>query len=158
MRVGRQARRFGRYGTGVAAAMFAINASLFVAGCAGSAPPEIASPRAGLGCVDDSFQCIAQRKATLQAMVNDPARKWVKEPATPSAYASGVRLFAFKSKKKDLTCDELAHARKEADAGPASLRSSGTGLTPAQVSRGAMLAQDVGRELGNEYNRRCKKS
>ena len=65
--------------------------------------------------------------------------------------------FAFKNKKKDLSCEELAHGRKEADAAPAALRSNGTGLTPAQVSRGAMLAHDVGRELGNEYNRRCKK-
>ena len=69
----------------------------------------------------------------------------------------GGRLFAFKNKKKDLSCEELAHGRKEADAAPAALRSNGTGLTPAQVSRGAMLAHDVGRELGNEYNRRCKK-
>jgi hypothetical protein len=126
-------------------------------GCSSSAPPEIATSRAGLGCVDDSFECISQRKATLQAMVNDPGRKWVKEAPTPSAYASGVRLFAFKNKKKDLSCEELSHGRKEADGAPAALKSNGTGLTPAQVSRGAMLAQDVGRELGNEYNRRCKK-
>jgi hypothetical protein len=126
-------------------------------GCAKSDPPQITAPRAGLGCVDDSMNCIAQRKATLQAMMSDPGRAWVKEPPSPAAYASGVRLFAFKNKKKDLSCDELAHGRKEADAAPASLRSNGTGLTPAQVSRGAMLAHDVGRELGTEYNRRCKK-
>ncbi len=126
-------------------------------GCASGDPPEITTPRAGLGCVDDSMNCIAQRKATLQAMMSDPGRKWVKEAPSPAAYASGVRLFAYKNKKKDLSCDELAHGRKEADAAPASLRSNGTGLTPAQVSRGAMLAHDVGRELGNEYNRRCKK-
>lgn len=125
--------------------------------CASGDPPEISTARAGLGCVDDSFECISQRKATLQAMVGDPARKWVKEPPSPAAYASGVRLFAFKNKKKDLSCEELAHGRKEAEAAPASLKSTGTGLTPAQVSRGAMLAHDVGRELGNEYNRRCKK-
>ena len=141
-----------RKGAGVAVCL-----AVLAGGCASSAPPEIATPRAGLGCVDDSFECISQRKATLQAMVGDPARKWVKEPPSPAAYASGVRLFAFKNKKKDLSCEELAHGRKEADAAPAALRSNGTGLTPAQVSRGAMLAHDVGRELGNEYNRRCKK-
>ena len=141
-----------RKGAGVAVCL-----ALLATGCASGDPPEISTPRAGLGCVDDSFECISQRKATLQAMVGDPARKWVKEPASPSAYASGVRLFAFKNKKKDLSCEELAHGRKEADAAPAALRSNGTGLTPAQVSRGAMLAHDVGRELGNEYNRRCKK-
>ena len=131
--------------------------SVFVTGCASGTPPEIATARAGLGCVDDSFECISQRKATLQAMVGDPARKWVKEPTSPAAYASGVRLFAFKNKKKDLSCEELAHGRKEAEAAPAALRTTGSGLTPAQVSRGALLAHDVGRELGNEYNRRCKK-
>ena len=89
-------------------------------------------------------------------MVSDPGRKWVKEVPTPAAYASGVRLFAFKNKKKDLSCEELSYGRKEADGAPAALKSNGTGLTPAQVSRGAMLAHDVGRELGNEYNRRCK--
>ena len=137
--------------------LLALWLTLCGAGCAGGDSPQITSTRAGLGCVDDSFECISQRKATLQAMVNDPARKWVKEPPSPAAYASGVRLFAFKTKKKELSCDELAHARKEADGAPASLRSNGTGLTAAQVSRGAMLAHEVGRELGNEYNRRCKK-
>ena len=128
-----------------------------LSGCAGGDQPEISSSHSGLACVDDSFECIGRRKATLQAMVADPARKWVKEPPTAHGYASGVRLFAFKSKKKDLSCDELAHGRKEADGAPVALRANGTGLTPAQVSRGAMLAHDVGRELGNEYNRRCKK-
>ena len=125
--------------------------------CVGGNQPEIAGTRAGLACVDDSFECISKRKATLQAMVGDDARKWITEPATPAAYASGVRLFAFKSKKKDLSCDELARGHKEAEAGPSALKASGTGLTPAQVSRGAMLAHDVGRELQTEYNRRCKK-
>ena len=126
-------------------------------GCAGGDQPDINSTHSGLGCVDDSFECIGRRKATLQAMVDDPSRKWVKEPPSPHAYASGVRLFAFKNKKKDLSCDELAQGRKEADGAPAALRSYGTGLTAAQVARGAMLAHDVGRELGTEYNRRCKK-
>ncbi len=135
----------------------ALCVAMLAGGCSNSEPPEISTARAGLGCVDDSFECISQRKATLQAMVNDPSRKWVKEAPTPAAYASGVRLFAFKNKKKDLSCEELTHGRKEADGAPAALKSNGTGLTPAQVSRGAMLAHDVGRELGNEYNRRCKK-
>lgn len=128
-----------------------------LAACASSEAPEISTPRPGLACVDDSAACIGQRKATLQAMTADPARKWVKETVSPAAYASGVRLFAFKTKKKDLSCEELAHGRKEADGAPVALRSGGTGLTPNQVSRGVMLAQEVGRELGNEYNRRCKK-
>ena len=151
----------GHPNTGAPVALyFALAAGCFAlaaGGCASGDQPEIATTHAGLACVDDSAECIGRRKATLQAMVGDPSRKWIKEPPTPSAYASGVRLFAFKNKKKDLSCEELAHGRKEADGAPAALRSNGTGLTPAQVSRGAMLAHDVGRELGNEYNRRCTK-
>ncbi len=114
--------------------------------------------RAGLGCVDDSPECISRRQATLRHFVDDSQRAWVKEPATPEAYASGVRLFAFKSKKKELTCDELTHGRKEAAGAKAALASAGGKLTPTQVARGTMLASEVGRELETEYKRRCKKS
>jgi hypothetical protein len=125
-------------------------------GCAVSVP-EV-EPRAGLGCIDDSVECINRRKATLRHLVDDPGRTWIKEPATPEAYASGVRLFAFKAKKRDLSCAELQHGRKEADAARAALTSAGKSLTPMQVARGAMLAQEVGRELKTEYNRRCNRS
>lgn len=125
-------------------------------GCAVSSPPEI-GPQAGLSCVDDSFECINRRKATLNTLVADPQRTWVKEQPTPEAYASGVRLFAYKKKKKELRCDELEHGRKEADGAPASLKSAGSLLTPAQVSRGRMFAAEVSRELASEINRRCRK-
>jgi hypothetical protein len=125
-------------------------------GCAGSTAPAIA-PQAGLNCVDDSFDCINKRKQTLNALIADDKRIWVKQPATPEAYASGVRLFAFKKKKKELSCDELEHGRKEAEAAPASLKSAGNLLTPAQVSRGRMFASEVARELGQEFAKRCRK-
>lgn len=107
-------------------------------------------------CIDDSPACIAQRQALLRAMLADKERKWVREPATAESYAGGVRLFALKSKKKELTCAELAHGRREADAGPGVLRgAAGKHLTPAQISRGAMLATEVSRELASEMHRRC---
>ncbi len=135
--------------------------ALILAGISGACSSSNDGPQfhtaPGLGCVDDSRQCIDQRQAALRSMMADRDRRWVREPATPSAYASGVRLFAFKSRKKDLSCEELAHGRKEADAGPAILRGpGGAGLTPAQVSRGAMLAAEVSRELGVEMARRCR--
>ena len=65
--------------------------------------------RAGLSCIDDSPECVEQRQATLKSMLADKDRKWVKEPPTPQAHASGVRLFAFRSRKKELSCEELAH-------------------------------------------------
>jgi hypothetical protein len=120
--------------------LLAILPALGLAACAGSGGgPTIG--QAGMACVAD------------------PGRDWVKEPPSAHAYASGVRLFAFKTKKKELSCDELAMGRKEADAAPGVLRSPGNGgLTPAQVSRGVMFAAEVSRELGNEMGRRCKKA
>lgn len=133
-------------------------AGLLAAGCAGSGEgPSI--PQAGLACVDDSAECIAKRQAALRQLVSDPNKAWIKEPPSVHAYASGVRLFAFKTKKKELSCDELSAGRREADAAPSVLRGSGNGgLTPAQVSRGVMFAAEVSRELGNEMGRRCKKA
>ena len=89
-------------------------------------------------------------------MVDDKSRSWINESPTPEAYASGVRLFAYKSKKKELSCDELKRGKLEADTARTSLQSVGARLTPAQVSRSVMLAGEVGRELQNEFNRRCK--
>ena len=127
-----------------------------LSGCAiGESPLE--ASQAGLSCVDDTPHCVSQRQATLKSMVADKERGWLKEPATPAAYASGVRLFAYKSTKKDLSCAELDQGRKEADGAPAALKVAGQFLTPAQVSRGVMFAGEVGRELGNEIKRRCKK-
>jgi hypothetical protein len=109
--------------------------------------------RAGLTCIDDSPRCVGQRQATLKAMLADKERKWVREPATPQAHASGVRLFAFRSVKAQLTCEELLHGRREAEAAPRALKGQ-QGLSPAQVSRAALFAAEVQRELAAEMNRR----
>lgn len=109
------------------------------------------------GCIDDSRECIERRGAALKSMMADKERRWVKEPATAGAYASGVRLFAYKSRKRDLTCEELAHGKREADAAPAALNGpSAAGLTPAQISRSSLLAAEVSKELAAEMKRRCK--
>jgi hypothetical protein len=114
--------------------------------------------RAGLSCVDDSQECMAQRQATLNAMLADQDRKWVKEPVNTQAHASGVRLFAFRSRKKELTCEELALGRREADSVPKALRGpEGKSLSPAQVSRATLFAAEVSKELAAEMrSRRCK--
>ena len=124
--------------------------------CAGG---EVAEQPAGLKCVDDSSHCIAQRTRVLNGYMADRSHAWVKQPPEPHAYASGVRLFALSKKRKELTCDELHHAKAEADRGPATLRGpEGAGLTPAQIARGVMLASDVSRELQREIARRCRKA
>ena len=129
---------------------------LGISGCGGGPEPPIGT-WTDAKCVDDSPACISQRQTMLRTMLADREHRWVKQPATADSYASGVRLFAFKSRKRDLTCDDLAAGRREADAGPAVLRGpAGKHLTPAQVSRGAILAGEVSRELSVEMRRRCR--
>jgi hypothetical protein len=110
-------------------------------------------PRAD--CVDDSKSCVDRRAAALRELMADRKNTWVRHPANAHSYAAGVRLFAFKSRKRDLTCEELAHGKREADAAPAALNGPESGgLSPAQKSRGTMLAAEVSRELSQEMRRR----
>ena len=94
--------------------------SLVVAACGNEGPTDI-GPK-GLSCVDDSQGCISERGAALSQLSADKQRSWVRQPAPAAAYASGVRLFAYKQHKRELTCEELGIGRKEAEAGPALLR------------------------------------
>jgi hypothetical protein len=138
------------------AAVVAFSALCLIASaCSGIGPED---PRAGLSCVDDSKECVDQRQVTLKSYLADNERKWVKEPTSPQAHASGVRLFAFRSRKKDLSCEELAHGRREADGAAKSLRGpEGKSLSPAQISRATMFASEVSKELAAEMRtRRCK--
>lgn len=128
-----------------------------ISGCAINDAPEVG--RSGsMSCLDDTPHCISQRQAALRHLVTRSDRHWVRDPANVNSYASGVRLFAFKTKKKELTCDELQHGRREAEGAGKVLRGpDGRGLTPAQVSRGAMFADEVSRELAKELARRCSR-
>jgi hypothetical protein len=129
---------------------------LALPGCGG---PDTSGPSSGLTCVDDTPDCVDRRQKTLRYLVDDKDRAWIAAHPPAEAYASGVRLFALKNKKKELTCDELAHGREEADRAPGVLRGpEAANLTPAQVSRGLMLASEVSRELTAEIKRRCKKA
>jgi hypothetical protein len=129
---------------------------MLLSACTGLFGPN--ESRAGLACLDDSPECIEQRQLTLKTMLADKNHEWVKEPATPQAHASGVRLFAFRSMKKEMSCEELAHARKEADTAAKMLRGpEGKSLSPAQISRATLFAAEVGKELAGEMKtRRCK--
>jgi hypothetical protein len=133
---------------------------LLIAAFAGCGGPNIGvSSSAGLTCVDDTPDCIERRQRTLSYLVDTNDRAWIKAHAPAEAYASGVRLFALKKKKKELTCEELAYGRNEAEKAPGILRGpGGAKLTPAQVSRGVILASEVSRELAVEMKRRCKKT
>lgn len=125
---------------------------LLVSACSGL------DDRAGLSCLDDSPECVGARQSTLKSMLADQDKKWVKEPPSAEAHASGVRLFAFRSQKKDLSCEELAVGRREAESVPKTLKGpDGKAMSPAQVSRTKMLAAEVSKELAAEMRaRRCK--
>ncbi|MDX2257459.1 MAG: hypothetical protein NW205_00930 [Hyphomicrobiaceae bacterium] len=128
--------------------------AVFMAGCGSSG--ALVTNTAGLSCVDDSPRCVGERQAALRDMTSDTSKSWIQQPPTAAAYASGVRLFAYKTKKSELTCTELQRGITEANAGPAILRGpAGAGLSPAQVSRGVILAGEVSRELSRERSRRC---
>ncbi len=134
--------------------LFFCLSALMVGGCAGGG--SIGDSRAGLACVDDTPACIASRQQTLSALVNSQDKSWINEPATPKAYASGVRLFAFSKRKTTLTCAELKAGRQEAaNAGKVMGQAGAKDLTSAQISRGKMLATEVGRELRRETKKRC---
>lgn len=141
----------------LAPALLTISSIPLLASCAtGSPPPELT--KGGYSCVDDSVECVSRRQALLRQLTADNSRSWMKEHPTPEAYASGVRLFAMKTKKREMNCDELDRGRREADGAQSSLRSAGTKLTPAQISRGSMFATEVSRELTNEIGKRCKRT
>lgn len=127
---------------------------LALSGCSSSM--DLGDSRAGLSCIDDSAQCVEQRQATLKSMLADKSYGWVREPASPQAHASGVRLFAFRSTKAELSCEQLAHGRKEAEGAPKVLK-GGQGLSPAQISRASLFAAEVNKELTTEMKkRRCR--
>ena len=140
--------------------MWAVAATLGLAlvasACSGGFGPE--DNRSGLSCLDDSPECVERRQSTLKLMLADKDRAWIKEPASAQAHASGVRLFAYRSRKKDLSCEELVQGKREADGASKSLRGpEGKGLSPAQISRATLFATEVSKELSAEMRmRRCK--
>ncbi|MFM2421503.1 MAG: hypothetical protein RL291_33 [Pseudomonadota bacterium] len=130
--------------------------ALLVAACS-SATVEPDAPVRLSGCLDDSKQCVDQRQAQLKALQADRSRQWVRQQPTVEHYAGGVRLFAFKTERTRMTCQELAVGQREADAAPTVLRGpQGRGLSPAQISRGVMFAAEVGNDLRKEMGRRCR--
>ncbi len=123
--------------------------------CAAINLETAATAQPSADCVDDSPPCVEARGAALKRMLADPKRSWIREPANAHSYAAGVRLFAFRSRKRELSCDELAHGKREADGAPSALNGPYSGgLSPAQKSRGTMLAAEVSKELGTEIRRR----
>ena len=127
-------------------------------GCAILNPSLTQASRTGANCVDDSARCLAERRTALNTIMADKSDSWVNQPPSATTDASGVRLFAFKQRKRQLNCAQLRIGYREASTARQRLRSSNNpDLTPALISRGAILGDEVARELKREMKRRrCK--
>lgn len=91
----------------------------------------------------------------LRRMVEDPHRRWITRPASPAALASGVRLFAYRSLRHQLTCAELASGEAEIDAAARTFATPVPSLQLEQIERVRVLIQAVGTELRSESAARC---
>ena len=136
----------------------AVAASLMATGCVtgfSSAPSNV---NAGFSCVDDSEVCLTQRHQALTEIMADKQMRWINQPATAGSDASGIRLFAFMKKRKHLSCQQLRIGFQEATGAGQRLRQAvELRLTPAQISRGAILGDEVAGKLRKEIGRkRCK--
>ena len=121
-----------------------------------SAEPEIQQPHSAAGCVDDSKRCIELRGQALKAMMADTKRGWVTRPETPAAYATGVKLFAYRGKKTELSCAELAHGREETRNLPQTLKpGSLPGMNDSRLAQVRDLSGQVNKELAREFDRAC---
>ena len=128
---------------------------LILGGCA-KGLFEMSSPRGvGVDCVDDSDFCLTERRQALNEIMGDKSMNWVDEKPTARSDASGVRLFAFKQRKRQLNCRQLGIGYLEASSAPGRLRSANSPvLTPDLVSRGVILSEEVAKELKREMKRR----
>ena len=119
-----------------------------------SSPEVAANPAAG--CVDDSKVCIDKRMSSLKTMVSDPKRTWVYQQESPASYATGVKLFAYRATKGQLSCAELAHGRQETQTAAVSLKSGAVpGMNDSRLAQVRDLSTQVNREIGREFERVC---
>jgi hypothetical protein len=93
--------------------------------------------------------------ARLKGMTADPDRRWIRQPESPAAQASGVRLFAYAALRKKLTCEELALALAEIKRTGDVFQGSVPGVRPENAASVTALNARVGEELRTESARRC---
>ena len=128
---------------------------LSLAACSGTEPPP-PPPNAAAGCVDDSKHCIEMRGHALKAMLADGKRTWVTKPESPAAYATGVKLFAYRGTRDKLTCAELAHGREETRSMPQTLKpGSVAGMNDSRLAQVRDMSGQVHKELAKEFDRAC---
>ena len=127
-----------------------------LAACSATEPEPPPSSNPAAGCVDDSKRCIELRGQALKGMMADAKRGWVTRHETPSAYATGVKLFAYRGKKAEMTCAELAHGREETRSMPQTLKpGSVPGMNDSRLAQVRDLSGQVNKELAREFDRAC---
>jgi len=120
--------------------------------CAGSGSSLVAT------CLDDSPACISKRKTTLNSLLADQNRSWIKRKPDPVVYATGVRLFAWRKVKGDLTCDELRSGISETGSARKTLSGQITGASRTRIGQIIALSDDVKKELRRTARgKRCPK-
>lgn len=130
---------------------------LLAAACAPISSAPEASNNPAAGCVDDSKHCIDKRMSTLKTMVSDQRRSWVYQQESPASYATGVKLFAYRATKAQLTCAELSHGRKETADAALSLKSGSVpGMNDSRLAQVRDMSSQVSKELGREFDKACK--
>jgi hypothetical protein len=113
-------------------------------GSSAKATPAVA------GCAG-SERCVAR----LKSMIDDPDRAWIGRREPPTTFVSGVRLFAYRALRTNLTCPELRSALQEIDAASRTFNAAVPGVAPEQATRVKALCVQVRAELGAENAARC---
>lgn len=115
---------------------------------------------AGDPCLDDSGGCVDRRVALVNAMVADPQRHWVNEPASRQMHASGVRLFAYQATKDKMSCQELAAGLREMKEVKLALGTGpAAGMSAERGNLVKAMADDVAAQLLRSFKgRHCGKA
>jgi hypothetical protein len=106
----------------------------------------------------DKTSCIsaAQCSGVLKGMIESPDRGWIGKQQSPSTYANGTRLFAYRALRTKLTCTELGLAVDEVRSASKSLGRPVQGMSASDLSRTRALSVQVEGELSRERAGRCR--
>jgi hypothetical protein len=113
--------------------------------------PSADRQRAEPGCAG-SEECIAQ----LKAMIEDPKRSWIGRREPPIVFATGVRPFAYRALRERLNCNELAMAVGEMKDAAKTFAGPLPDISADLAVRVKDLSAEVGSELREEAERRCR--
>ena len=78
------------------------------------------------------------------------------QPEPPVQFANGVRLFAYRALREQLTCGELNLALTEIDSAARAYQSPVAGLAADKQVRARSLCVEVSSELREETTTRCQ--